>query len=328
MSKVVLMFSGQGSQYYSMGRDLYDHHGTFRYWMNYCASVAEGHLGVNLIDLIFRERADKHEPFARTLYTSPAIFMVNYSAAQTLMDEGVEPDLLLGYSLGEIVALAVSGLVSIEDAINFLIRSSRLIEEKTPRGSMLAILHSPSIFNEYPDEFEDTTIASLNFSRSFVLAGRLERLKNVQHFLAQKSILTQLLPIECGFHSPLVDAVEAEYKALGESVCLEELRIPVISSAYSSRLDRNSIAPRYYWELIRGPVNFDKTVCMLETSGPYLYIDAGPSGTLATFVKYLLKSDSQSKALPLLDQFGYNMRNLSKVQAACGLSDQVIRKYA
>jgi bacillaene synthase trans-acting acyltransferase len=326
--KTVFMFSGQGSQYYSMGRDLYDHHSTFRYWMNYCASVAESHLGINLIDLIFKERTDRYEPFARTIYTSPAIFMVNYSAAQTLIDEGIEPDLLLGYSLGEIVALAVSGFVSVEDAVDFLIRSSRLIEEKTPRASMLAILHSRDIFQEYPHEFEETTIASLNFNRSFVLAGRLERLKSVQQFLAHKSILTQLLPIECGFHSPLIDAVEVEYKTLLEGMHPEESKIPVISSAYSSRLDRDMITPRYYWDLIRGPVHFDRTVDMLEESGPYVYIDAGPSGTLATFVKYLVKPDSQSKALPLLDQFGYNMRNLSKVEAACGLSDQAVRRYA
>lgn len=328
MSKTVLMFSGQGSQYYSMGRDLYDHHSTFRYWMNYCASVAEGHLGVNLIDMIFKERGDRYEPFNRTLYTSPAIFMVNYSAAQTLMDEGVEPDLLLGYSLGEVVALAVSGFISVEDAVDFLIRSSRLIEQKTPRAGMMAILHSRDIMDEYPDEFAETTIASLNFNRSFVLAGRLERLKNVQQFLADKSILTQLLPIQCGFHSPLIDAVESEYKALLENMHLEESRIPVISCAYTSRLDRNSITPRYYWDLIRGPVIFDKTVGKIEESGPCLYIDAGPSGTLATFVKYLIKSDSESKALPLLDQFGYNMRNLSKVRAACGFSEQARRKYA
>ena len=328
MSRVVLMFSGQGSQYYSMGRDLYDHHGTFRYWMNYCASVAEGHLGVNLIDMIFRERTDKYESFARTLYTSPAIFMVNYSAAQTLMDEGVEPDLLLGYSLGEIVALAVSGFVSVEDSIDFLIRSARLIEEKTPRASMMAVLDSREIINDYPEEFEETTVASLNFNRSFVLAGRLERLKRVQQFLAAKSILTQLLPIQCGFHSPLIDAVEDEYKGLLADIRPEDSRIPVISCAYASALERSTITPRYYWDLIRGPVNFDKTVNMIEETGPYLYIDAGPSGTLATFVKYLVKSDSESKALPLLDQFGYNMRNLGKIQVACGLSDQARRKYA
>ena len=328
MNRVVLMFSGQGSQYYSMGKDLYDHHGTFRYWMNYCASVAEAHLGVNLIDTIFRDRTEKYEPFARTLYTSPAIFMVNYSAAQTLMDEGIEPDLLLGYSLGEIVALAVSGFVSVEDAIDFLIRSARLIEDKTPRGSMMAVLESREIIDEYPDAFKETTVASLNFNRSFVLAGRLERLKGVQQFLAEQSILTQLLPIQCGFHSPLIDAVEHEYKALLENMRPEESSVPVISCAYANRLDRASITPRYYWDLIRGPVNFDKTVNMIEESGPYLYIDAGPSGTLATFVKYLVKSDSESKALPLLDQFGYNMRNLSKVQAACGLADRARRKYA
>lgn len=314
LNKTVFMFSGQGSQYYSMGKDLYDHHGTFRYWMNYCASVAEGQLGVNLIDLVFREQTDKHQPFRRTLYTSPAIFMVNYSAAQTLMDEGIEPDFLLGYSLGEIVALAVSGFVSLEDAIDFLIRSSRLIEEKTERAGMLAVLDSRDVMDQYPEEFVDTTVASLNFSRSFVLAGRMERLEEVQQFLAQKSILTQLLPIDCGFHSPLIDVVETEYKALLATMRPEESRIPVISSAYARRLDRNMITPDYYWDLIRGPVNFDKTVQMLEESGPYLYIDSGPSGTLATFVKYLLSSDSESKAQPLLDQFGYNMRNLSKLQ--------------
>jgi acyl transferase domain-containing protein len=322
------MFSGQGSQYYSMGKDLYDHHGTYRYWMNYCASVAESHIGVNLIDLIFKERADKYEPFTRTLYTSPAIFMVNYSAAQTLMDEGVEPDLLLGYSLGEIVALAVSGCVSVEEAIEFLINSSRLIEKKTPRAGMLAILYSRSIMDEYPEEFEETTVASLNFNRSFVLAGRVDRLKQVQQFLAEKSILTQLLPIDCGFHSPLIDEVESEYKTLLETIGPEESRIPVVSCAYARRLDHSSITPTYYWDLIRGPVNFDKTVTMLEETGPYLYIDSGPSGTLATFVKYLVKSDSESKAIPLLDQFGYNMRNLGKVQDACGLSDRALRKYA
>ena len=328
LSRTVFMFSGQGSQYYSMGKDLYDHHGTFRYWMNYCASVAESHLGMNLIDLVFRERVDRLEPFARTLYTSPAIFMVNYSIAQTLMDEGIEPDLLLGYSLGEIVALAVSGCISIEEAVDFLIQSSRLIEDKTPRASMLAILHTRKIVDEYSAEFADTTIASLNFDRSFVIAGRLERLKHVQQFLTQRSILTQLLPIQCGFHSSLIDAVEVEYKILLSGMRPEQCRIPVVSSAYAARLDHIKITPNYYWDLIRGPVNFETTIKKLEEDGPYVYIDAGPSGTLATFVKYLVKSDSESQALPLLDQFGYNMRNLNKVQAACVFPERVIRKLA
>ncbi len=166
LTKTVFMFSGQGSQYYSMGRDLYDNHGTFRYWMNYCAAVAKDHLGVNLIDHIFQERADKYEPFSRTLYTSPAIFMVNYSVAQTLMDEGVQPTLLLGYSLGEIVALAVSGFISLEDALDFLIRSAHLVETQTPPAGMLAILDSPDIVGKYRSEFQHTTVASLNFRRA------------------------------------------------------------------------------------------------------------------------------------------------------------------
>lgn len=327
-TKNVFMFSGQGSQYYSMGRDLYDNHGTFRYWMNYCAALVEDHIGVNLIEHIFEERANKYEPFKRTLHTSPAIFMVNYSVAQTLMDEGIQPDLLLGYSLGEVVALAVSGFISVEDTLDFLIRSARLVETQTPQAGMLAVLHSPDITEEYPAQFRETTIASLNFSKSFVIAGLPERLKEVQGFLSQKSVLTQLLPISCGFHSPVIDVVETEYKRLLETMRPEEGRIPVVSSVYSQALTRQHITQQYYWDLIRQPVNFEKTVQALEDEGAYLYIDAGPSGTLATFVKYLLKPGSSSQALPLLDQFGYNMRNLHKARLACDLSNEAQKIYA
>jgi bacillaene synthase trans-acting acyltransferase len=325
-TKTVFLFSGQGSQYYSMGRDLYENHGAFRYWMNYCASIAEDHVGINLVNHIFQERADKYEAFSRTLYTSPAIFMVNYSVAQTLMDEGVQPDMVVGYSLGELVALAVSGYISLEDALNFVSRSARLVEANTPPAGMLAILDSPDLVKDYGREFRDTTIASLNFSKSFVIVGLVERLKEVQQFLSEKSVLTQLLPIDCGFHSALIESVEKEYKSLLASIHPEESRIPVISSVYSRRLERNSISQDYFWDLIRQPVNFEKTIRMLEAEGSCLYIDAGPSGTLATFVKYLVKSDSSSKAMPVLDQFGYNTRNLSKVLTACEIVQSARRK--
>ena len=98
--KSVFMFSGQGSQYYRMGKELYEHHKTFNYWMDACNEIVSPLIKTSLTDIIY-DNDKKGEAFDRLLYTNPALVSIQYSMFQVLKNIGIHPDYLLGYSLGE-----------------------------------------------------------------------------------------------------------------------------------------------------------------------------------------------------------------------------------
>ncbi|MBZ5525861.1 MAG: acyltransferase domain-containing protein, partial [Acidobacteriia bacterium] len=110
-SKTVFMFSGQGSQYFQMGRGLYDNNKTFREWMIRLDGIARDLCGRSVIEALYSDAQRRADPFERTLLTHPAIFMVEYSLAQSLICSGVLPDMVLGVSLGSFAAAAVAGFI-------------------------------------------------------------------------------------------------------------------------------------------------------------------------------------------------------------------------
>lgn len=307
------MFSGQGSQYFLMGKELYEKNSAFRYWMDYCSEFTESNYGFNPARIVYEAREKRFEPFNRSLHTSPAIFAISYSMGQALLAEGIYPDELIGYSLGELTALTMGGYLRLEDGLNLVNRSMQVVEERTSPAAMMAILGSPEIYDCYPEEFDQTTIASINFNKSFVITGYKETLENLQSFLSRKDILTQMLPVSHGFHSPIIDPAESDLRRLFSSQKLSKGHAHVVSSVYGRLLSQYDLTDDYFWDLVRQPVRFYKTVQTAEKAGPRLYIDAGPSGTLATFVKYILSPDSASLTVPIMDKFGLNIRNLKTV---------------
>src|SRR5436190_1548109 len=103
------MFSGQGSQCFHMGRDLFRKNDTFREWMVRLDEIAQRSSGRSVLDTLYSDGKGKGDPFDRTVLTHPAIFMTEYSLAQSLIHAGVHPDMVLGVSLGSFAAAAVAG---------------------------------------------------------------------------------------------------------------------------------------------------------------------------------------------------------------------------
>jgi acyl transferase domain-containing protein len=122
------MFSGQGSQYFQMGKGLYDANTTFRGWMNRLDELARQCSGRSVVEALYAETNRKGDPFERTLLTHPAIFMVEVSLAQCLMDGGLEPDLVLGASLGSFAAAVIAGAMDVEDALRAVVRQAIVFE--------------------------------------------------------------------------------------------------------------------------------------------------------------------------------------------------------
>ena len=123
------MFSGQGSQYYQMGKELYRNHSRFKLWMKYCDEIVRSLIDESITDIVYKDRIDKHKPFDKLLYTNPALLCIEYSLARIIIEMDIHPDYVLGYSLGEITASIISGIITLEEGIQFVVDVARLLEE-------------------------------------------------------------------------------------------------------------------------------------------------------------------------------------------------------
>src|SRR5215510_16507257 len=169
------MFSGQGSQYFQMGKALYENNETFRGWMQRLDESALRESGLSVIETLYSTAHGKGDPFDRTVLTHPAIFMVEYSLAETLIEAGVRPDMVLGVSLGSFAAATVAGFIAVEDALTSVVRQAIAFEEYCQPGGMTAVLTDPALFAEqfFRDRCE---LAAVNFSSHFVISARCAEL--------------------------------------------------------------------------------------------------------------------------------------------------------
>lgn len=311
MKQVLFMFSGQGSQYYQMGKELYEKNAQFRYWMDLCDAMVSPLIQTSLIDILYRG-AGKSEPFDRLLYTNPALLCIEYSLVNVLKEMGIRPDFLMGYSLGEIIAAVVSEAISLEDGIQLVVDIARLAEENTPPAKMLAIMESKKIIAEYPDLFQNCWVTGTNFQENFVVCGLTDAIQQLQGGLNKKNITTQILPVQHGFHTELITSIEVACKALVRKINIMPVKIPMISSLKTTVIQE--LNSDYLWEVIRYPVNFEQTIHTLLQKGTYIFIDLGPSGSLATFIKYILSPDSGSISLQMINQFGKDLNAIEKLR--------------
>jgi acyl transferase domain-containing protein len=313
-SKTVFMFSGQGGQYYQMGRPLFEQVPAFRRQLRALDAMAQDLGSVSIVAALYDDTRGKAEPFDRTRLTHPAIFMVECALARTLIEHDVHPDLTLGVSMGAFAAAAVAGHLGTEAALALVLRQARAIEAHSEAGGMIAVLADPALHLR-AELREASVIAAHNFSGHFVLAARQRDLASIEDFLRAQGVTHQRLPIRAPFHSPWIDAAEAPFlQGAPAAAGRAGTPLPCVCAARADLLDAPS--PGYFWRTIRAPIAFQRTVAWLEREGPYRYIDAGPAGTLATFLKYGLARSSSSQALPILSPYGGDVAKLTALTAS------------
>ena len=152
------MFSGQGSQYYHMGMELFKKHPVFRNWMQTLDATAYVICGHSILDYLYDEDKKKSDSFNQTIYTHPAIFMVEFALAKIFLERGIKPDYVLGTSIGEFATAAVTHVMSFEEAMLALIRQAEVLETHCEKGGMLAILHDPTIYDDMPFLYENSEV--------------------------------------------------------------------------------------------------------------------------------------------------------------------------
>jgi bacillaene synthase trans-acting acyltransferase len=297
----VFMFSGQGSQYFQMGRTLYEDGGGFARWMRHMHCIVRDLGGPAVLDLIYGDRS-KAVPFDDLRASHPAIFMVEFALAQCLLERGVEPDLTLGVSLGTVAAAVFAGSLDMEDALTWVVRQSAYVAEHAARGGMFAVL-SPPALQLVPALHERCVIAAHNGPAHWVLSACEEDLAPIEAELKARGVSFAALPVRYPFHSPWLLPDEAVAAALVPAPPLRTARLPLVCCAAGGPLRR--LPPQHLWQAALAPIRFDRAVAAVEADGaPCHYIDLGPSGTLATLLQHLLPAGAAARVQRVLSPYG------------------------
>ncbi|MCY7296485.1 acyltransferase domain-containing protein [Alteromonas sp. a30] len=306
----VFMFSGQGSHYYHMASDLFEQHRFFRKTLFELDEIAHSVNGKSVLREIYSREKTAKDWFDATVYTHPAIVMVEYALAKTLMQEGVIPDYVLSTSMGSFAALAVSGAFSIEQALTASIKQAEALEH-SGLGVMMAIVEDIQLFHDTPELHENSFLGGVNFDNHFVVTSTSQNVDALEAFL-HKKYKYQLLNITTPFHSPLIDPSEPLFKSYLQdtnwAMSKRQADIPMICCIDGDVKTEFDMA--YTWDAVRQPIMFQKAIQNFNPQGHFRYVDVGPSGTLAAFIKYNVSRDSAPQILPILGPRGSNEKRL------------------
>ena len=311
-NSVVFMFSGQGSQYYHMGKELFVKHPIFREWMLRLDKIVYEINGESVLEQLYNEQKQKNEKFDRTLYTHPAIFMVEYALTQVLLESGIEPDFVLGTSMGEFASAAVADIMGVKELLELLVKQAELFESHCHKGSMLAIIHDPMLYSSTPLIYENSELASVNYNSHFVISGEKSKVSIIEGFLKEKGIIYQELPVSYGFHSSLMEPAAAIYINCLNKYSYRNSQIPLASGLYGQILTK--LPNNYFWNITRKPIQFPKAIRELENIENSIYLDLGPAGTLANFTKRNLEKDSESESYAIITPFNQELRNIETIK--------------
>ncbi|MBP9691775.1 MAG: acyltransferase domain-containing protein [Alphaproteobacteria bacterium] len=311
---IIFMFSGQGSHYYQMGQALYEENPVFRHWMREGDALCQDQIGLSVIKELYHPDHKKSDIFNRTLLTHPAIYMVEYALAKTILSVGITPDYVLGSSLGEFAAAVFAGVLSFEEGFKAVLTQAQMFEAHCSSGAMMAIMDSPGLYELHPFMREKSELAAINFPSHFVISGEPQHLAQISHSLKTEEITTQELPVTYAFHSSLIDRAAPSYLDFLKHQFFKLPNLSFISCTQQGILD--TIPPSQLWQAVREPIYFQSTLEALEKESNFIYLDLGPSGTLATFAKYNLKdTSSQSQTYALLTPFSDDVKNLANLAA-------------
>jgi bacillaene synthase trans-acting acyltransferase len=312
----VFLFGGQGSQYYQMGRELYESSEVFKQAMDALDLRIRERTGRSIVQEIYRGDKQKGDLIWPLEVSHVAIFMLEYALFQLLESEGIRPDVVLGTSVGEWCAALVAGAVTLDGVLDALLVQVEQSSVYCEPGGMMAVVANTSLFERSPELHQETELAAVNFERHFVVSGSKRALDEVAAWIETTEAIAQLLPVPYPFHSSLIARAAEAYTAhLRAHLVVTKPKIRMISSLEGREIE--GIDPEYFWRVARHTIRFrDALRSMGDEVERSVFVDLGPAGTLANFVSWNLGRKTGAKILALTNPSISELKLLDRARAA------------
>jgi phthiocerol/phenolphthiocerol synthesis type-I polyketide synthase E len=314
---LVWMFSGQGNQFVNMGKELFTENRIFQETVDYCATLLQPIIGLDIREVMYPNKQHYDEAVAlisRTYITQPAIFIVSYAIARVFQSYGITPDALIGHSVGEYVAAALSGVMTIDDSLKAVALRGKLVYD-LPEGSMLAVLLSEAeLAPILPAELD---IAVINSPELVVVSGATADIESFAAQLKKKRIVSKKLPTSHAFHSRMMTPCLHQFRDFFKEVSLHAPVIPIISTVTGQLLSGEQAQDHEYWvqHLVK-PVLFGKAAAQkLSSTSAMVFLECGPGQSLESAVKRRLKPEDLHAAIGTLHE---NEKAVTALDTALG----------
>ena len=323
---VAFLFSGVGEQYPGLTQELYEQEPIFRETIDRCSALLKPLLGLDIREVIYTKQRDSHanhngngksqpgldlrallgrnghnghsaatpiEQFQQTQYAQPLVFVIEYALAQLLMQWGIHPQAMIGYSLGEYVAACLSGVLSLEDALLLVARRAQLIQP-LPTGAMLAVALSEQNIQPYLND--QICLAIINAPSTCVLAGPHKAIAQVEQQLNRQGIAARRVETTHAFHSSMLTPAQEALTEVVRQVSLHAPQIPYLSNVTGTWItNEHAIDPTYWAQHMCQTVRFAEGIGQILQQNEHVLIEIGVGSALGSFVKQQVVSGNTSQ---------------------------------
>ncbi|MBZ8179854.1 type I polyketide synthase [Oscillatoria salina] len=310
---VVFLFTGLGTQYVNMAKELYQNEAVFQNAIARCCEFLKPLLGIDLREIIYpgdwvtssnpttskidlrqmlnRTSAsldENSQKLNQTQITQPAIFVIEYALAQLWLSWGIYPTAAIGYSIGEYVAATIAGVLSLEDALTLVAKRAQMIA-KLPGGAMLAIPLAEAEVRPFLNS--ELSLSAVNGSKLCVVAGTKEAVAKLANQLAENGQAYRHLQTSHAFHSQMMEAIAQPFTELVKTINLKPPQIPYISNVTGTWITAaEATNPEYWTKHLCQPVRFADGIKELAQQQP-IFLEVGPGQTLSSLTVQCLEEE-------------------------------------